>query len=214
MTDYVSIGKNIWEKTKDKQLDIIKKKREELEKEYLKDPTHCSICNKIIMPVKGRSMNKIKNQKYCSKKCTVIGRHKNNGTTKKNKNCLNCGKDITNRFSKKYCTIKCQTEFRNNIKIQDWKNGLELGISGRTGTQDFIYTYIWKKYENKCAICGWDKINPYSNKVPLELEHIDGDWKNNNEDNLTLLCPNCHSLTSTYKALNKGKGREYRYLLK
>jgi predicted HNH restriction endonuclease len=32
---------------------------------------------------------------------------------------------------------------------------------------------------------------------------------NNNEDNLQVLCPNCHSLTSTYKNLNK-LGRKQR----
>lgn len=30
---------------------------------------------------------------------------------------------------------------------------------------------------------------------------------NNKEENLLLLCPNCHSLTSTYKGANKGNGR-------
>ena len=35
------------------------------------------------------------------------------------------------------------------------------------------------------------------------IHHIDGDYKNNNEDNLQLICPNCHSLTETYKSHNK-----------
>ena len=39
------------------------------------------------------------------------------------------------------------------------------------------------------------------------LEHIDGNSENNSLDNLKLLCPNCHSLTPTYKNLNKGNGR-------
>lgn len=42
--------------------------------------------------------------------------------------------------------------------------------------------------------------------MPLEVEHIDGDSTNNKEYNLTLLCPNCHSLTKTYRGLNKGNG--------
>jgi 5-methylcytosine-specific restriction endonuclease McrA len=55
--------------------------------------------------------------------------------------------------------------------------------------------------------CGWDEINKYTNKIPLEVEHIDGNWKNNKEENLELICPNCHSLTKTYKGGNRGKGR-------
>ena len=59
--------------------------------------------------------------------------------------------------------------------------------------------------------CGWCEINPTSGKIPLEIEHIDGNYKNNTEENLILLCPNCHSLTPTYRALNKGHGRKERY---
>ena len=47
----------------------------------------------------------------------------------------------------------------------------------------------------------------YSKKIPIELEHIDGNSENNNLSNLKLLCPNCHSLTSTYRFLNVGNGR-------
>ena len=39
------------------------------------------------------------------------------------------------------------------------------------------------------------------------VEHVDGNSANHGEDNLKLLCPNCDSLTSTYKALNRGNGR-------
>lgn len=35
-------------------------------------------------------------------------------------------------------------------------------------------------------------------KLSLQLDHIDGDRSNNELNNLRLLCPNCHSLTSTY----------------
>lgn len=73
-----------------------------------------------------------------------------------------------------------------------------------------IRRYMLKKYDYKCSRCGWGEINPYTNTVPLEIEHIDGDYTNNNEDNLDVLCPNCHSLTSTYKGANKGHGRQER----
>lgn len=55
--------------------------------------------------------------------------------------------------------------------------------------------------------CGWCERSKYSGKIPIELEHIDGNSENNDLKNLKLLCPNSHSLTPTYKALNKGKGR-------
>lgn len=55
-------------------------------------------------------------------------------------------------------------------------------------------------------------MNPFINKVILEVEHIDGDCTNNKEENLDLICPNCHSLTATYRALNSGKGNRDRLL--
>ena len=56
--------------------------------------------------------------------------------------------------------------------------------------------------ENKCHICenkGWQ-----GKKIPLELDHIDGDHGNNRIKNLRLVCPNCHAQTSTYRVKKKG----------
>jgi 5-methylcytosine-specific restriction endonuclease McrA len=66
------------------------------------------------------------------------------------------------------------------------------------------------KYSSQCSRCGWCKVNPVIGHSPLEIDHIDGDSENNSENNLVLLCPNCHSLTPTYKNLNKGHGRSWR----
>ena len=46
--------------------------------------------------------------------------------------------------------------------------------------------------------------------IPLEVKHIDGNYLNNSEENLMLLCPNCHSLTSTYKGANLNRGKKER----
>ena len=42
------------------------------------------------------------------------------------------------------------------------------------------------------------------------LKKIDGNYMSKSESNLTLLCPNCHSLTPTYKGANKCNGRKDR----
>lgn len=34
--------------------------------------------------------------------------------------------------------------------------------------------------------------------IPLELDHINGDNEDNRLENLRILCPNCHALTTTY----------------
>ena len=55
--------------------------------------------------------------------------------------------------------------------------------------------------EYKCAICG---ICEWQNKpLILQLDHINGDNKDNRLENLRLLCPNCHSQTETFCGKNK-----------
>lgn len=44
--------------------------------------------------------------------------------------------------------------------------------------------------KDHCELCGFVAIN----KVQLDIDHIDGDHKNNNQDNLQTLCANCHRL--------------------
>ncbi len=34
--------------------------------------------------------------------------------------------------------------------------------------------------------------------ITLQIDHINGDWRDNNRENLRYLCPNCHSLTDTW----------------
>lgn len=49
----------------------------------------------------------------------------------------------------------------------------------------------------ECSECNLKDI--YNNKpIKLQIDHIDGNWKNNLITNLRFLCPNCHSQTSTY----------------
>ena len=124
--------------------------------------------------------------------------------------CINCGKELTgNRSNKKYCSVKCQCEYKNKEYINNWLNGNIDGIVGKYGISQHIRGYLFKKNINKCQICGWGEVNPHTGNVPLEVHHIDGDYTNNSEENLQLLCPNCHSLTETYKNSNKN-GRKSR----
>lgn len=122
-------------------------------------------------------------------------------------NCLNCGRKISQK--KKFCNNKCQKEYQYLTYIKKWKNNEINGLRGAYQTSLYIKDYLYKKYNNKCARCGWNEINPYTGNIPLEIEHIDGNYLNNKEENLILLCPNCHSLTSTYKGANKN-GRKSR----
>ena len=132
---------------------------------------------------------------------------KSNISDEQQKYCLCCGTKIYGK--RVFCSIKCQNDYRYKEYIKRWKDGLENGLSGEFGISKYIRRYLYEKYNNSCQCCLWGKINPYTGTIPLEVHHIDGDYKNNTEDNLQLLCPNCHSLTETYKSHNKN-GRDSR----
>lgn len=62
-------------------------------------------------------------------------------------------------------------------------------------------------FKDKCSICGWDKKPEGSEFTPCELDHINGDPTDHRLENLRLICPNCHSLTPTYR-FRRGKTNE------
>lgn len=125
-------------------------------------------------------------------------------------NCLNCGKEciFSRNKTNKYCDTKCQQEYQYKTYITEWQQGTQSGSKGQGDVSGYVRRYLFEKYENKCCKCGIDSW--HGEPLSLEVEHKDGDSSNQTEENLILLCPNCHSQTPTYKSKNKGKGRHSR----
>ena len=162
------------------------------------------------------------NRKFCSQSCsaTFTNFEKGKDTILKNniteihgilyKKCINCEKNFPIKRKdilkiQKYCGTNCHKKFNKKERYKKIENGcISMG-------EETYKKYLIEKYGNKCMECGWDKIHPITNKIPIQLDHIDGNAENNNLTNLRLLCPSCHSLTPTFGGLNKGKGRKSRY---
>lgn len=62
---------------------------------------------------------------------------------------------------------------------------------------------ILERDGHRCVWCGVG--TEYNGKLlTLQVDHIDGNRKNNSDENLRTMCPNCHSQTDTY-TFNKTK---------
>jgi Zn finger protein HypA/HybF involved in hydrogenase expression len=95
--------------------------------------------------------------------------------------------------------------------IQRWLGGENLTRKGGTSIPNWMRRYLLEEAQYKCLDCGWGKTNEYTNTVPLDIDHIDGDAYNNDKKNLRVLCPNCHSLKKTFKNTGRRKStRNYR----
>lgn len=180
---------------------------------YQEHPKYCKNCGKEL-PFEKREND------FCDRSCSTSYNNKGiirnpsgiNGDGKehiikeKHTHCLQCGKPLSKTASK-FCNNECKSRYYYEQYIERWKQGLEDGKSGKYDVSENIRRYLFEKYNSSCQECGWNIVNKYTNKVPLQIHHIDGDCTNNKEENLQLLCPNCHSLTENYGSRNENATR-------
>jgi hypothetical protein len=133
--------------------------------------------------------------------------------SKEKRYCLNCGKELIHQ-QKKYCSLTCsriaQWENIKKLKIEKWLKGEWDGTRGINFKEiSFIVKeYLLEKSENKCSNCGNDTW--FSEPIPLEIHHKDGEWKNNSPQNLEVLCSNCHGLKNRKISFSNKSPNNYR----
>jgi hypothetical protein len=166
---------------------------------------HTSERNKMLGPKRGTP---IETTELCSYGCGNIATHISAGKKliccdifnkcpeMRRKNSLGVG--VPKRdYSARYEALDADTKARMN-----WRAGkCEADFSyGGTGNHKQV---LINERGRMCEVC---KNTEWINKpIVIELEHTDGDNRNNIKENLKLLCPNCHSQTPTWRRRKKDK---------
>lgn len=176
---------------------------------YLSNPKLCKQCQEQIPLGEEDRPCLIRQKTFCDSSCSA--RYNNSRRESKKPFCKNgCGNRVKDN-ALLYCSARCHRDYEYKDAISKWKRG-EITGSCEDGYKllKAVRRYMLEKANYCCEQCGWAGVNPVSNKSTVVVDHEDGNAGNNAEENLRVLCPNCHSLTPTFCALNKGNGRPAR----
>lgn len=111
--------------------------------------------------------------------------------------------------------IKVYNINTSHLKGRGWNKGLKgIGTPHIPLTEILINNSTFQSYKLKnrlikaglkkacCEECGW-ATRSSDGRLPLEIDHINGDSRDNRLKNLRILCPNCHSLKPTHRGRNR-----------
>ena len=144
-----------------------------------------------------------KNGKYCCRSCANSRTFTEESKEKKRRSGVNFYSNFSAQERK---NIQAEKNKKYDKELADKKGTLtRLSQSWARPYEEMAHDSLRKRllYERNqtCEECGIS--NTYNGKpLSLELDHKDGNNKNNKVENLRILCPNCHSQTPTHRAKN------------
>jgi hypothetical protein len=127
-----------------------------------------------------------RHNRFCSRSCSgnyYVGTREYRGTGA----CCKCG--VKTSSAVKHCSV-CWSEPK---QLSD--------VTGDAARKRILI----RDRGYRCQSCGLSEWMGRS--ISIELDHVDGDCHNNTNENLRLLCPNCHAQTPTYRGRNRGRGK-------
>jgi len=162
------------------------RRHNEAVKRYLNNPSVCLNCNEVI-PYEKRS------NRFCNQSCAAS--YNNRGVVRVETvnpiMCANCGR-VKETRQNKYCD-ECIANGVYTGKITNLEDAQAVQVVKRI---------VIEQRGHRCEGCGLSEWR--GQEIPIDLHHIDGNSDNNTDENLQLLCPNCHAQTETYKGANAG----------
>lgn len=160
------------------------------------NPTNLTFCLVCQTRIKHTS-------KFCSRSCAA--KHNNvkirsNTSLSETFQCLACSKERSKKKGTKnlYCSNVCQQQYM-------WETVTRPSIlRGERSTHTVLRRFLLERDGPSCSICSIE--NWLGEPITMDVDHIDGDHRNNSPENFRLICPNCHRQTPTW-----GKKNPLRY---
>lgn len=153
------------------------------------------------------AINQLKNGKWCCSehytKCPINRQKNSNGIVKAHKEGR-CKSDQLNdkRDWNRNKTILDDPRVNPNHKIED------IFCENSKVSTGYVKKLLQcnPEYQHKCQMC--NNSEWLGKPIALELDHVNGNNRDNRKENLRFICPNCHATTHTWKGRNKnGKNK-------
>jgi hypothetical protein len=153
---------------------------------YEAHPKACLFCGNKIPFEKRRG-------KFCNKSCSAS--FNNQGVTRHIKGSKVCSCGNSKLPQNKYCSVCSEKHVYHRAKSVE---GVKTDIARKK--------LLLEIRGHRCEGCGLAEWR--GQPITIELHHVDGNTDHNAEDNLQLLCPNCHSQSDTHRTRNKNGKRQ------
>lgn len=145
--------------------------------------------------------------------------------------CEHCSAEHDKSYgSGRFCGVRCARAFSTASRRKEISERVKETLRHRFNSEDRERAQVTRRTQRENRLKSWDtmpqrhrreqvmadqdgkclhcNLNSWLGKaLKLELDHIDGQNKNNSRDNLRFLCPNCHSQTDTFRNLNRPAGK-------
>lgn len=151
------------------------------------------------------------NLKYCSKSHAAIENNKlprKHGPSQSDgrRNCVVCGSRLQPKADPE---IKFCRKHKKQDLIRRWIEGENIASGPFGNARNWVRPALIELFGEHCQAegCDWARVHPLTGRVPLQLEHLDGDPHNNLFVNLLMICGGCHTLTMTYCGFNSSASR-------